>query len=93
MVEFGERVRQEVPNYNLEWTPLFDEMSVNAGPWKYRDSSKEKFLADAKFETVMRKKKPYRTNKAISIAHYLDGTTEPVNSNKIIAARQNFFKV
>jgi organic radical activating enzyme len=92
VVEFGERVKQEVPNYNLEWTPLFDEMSVNAGPWKYSDPKKEQFLVDAKFETVMRIKKPYRTNKAISIAHYSDGKTEPVNSNSIIAARQNFFK-
>lgn len=91
VVEFGKRIREEVPNYNLEWTPLFDEMSVNAGPWKYSDPAKEQFLSEAKFETVMRKSKPYRTNKAISIAHYTDNT-EPVNSNKIIAARQNFFK-
>lgn len=91
VVEFGERVRKEVPNYNLEWTPLFDEMSVNAGPWKYKDSAKEEFLEQAQFETVMRTKKPYRTNKAISMAHYSD-IIEPVNSNKIISARQNFFK-
>jgi organic radical activating enzyme len=90
VVEFGKRIREEVPNYNLEWTPLFDEMSVNAGPWKYADPAKEKFLSEATFETVMRKPKPYRTNKAISLAHYED-TVEPVNSNKIISARQNFF--
>jgi hypothetical protein len=90
VVEFGERVRNEVPNYNLEWTPLFDEMSVNAGPWKYADPEKEKFLAEAKFETVLRTRKPYRENKAISLSHYED-SIEPVNSNKIIAARQNFF--
>lgn len=91
VVEFGERIRNEVPNYNLEWTPLFDEMSVNAGPWKYTDFEKEKFLNEAKFETVMKKPKPNRSNKAISLAHYTD-KTEPVNSNTIISARQNFFK-
>lgn len=91
VVEFGNRIRNEVPNYNLEWTPLFDEMSVNAGPWKYTDPVKEKFLTEAQFESVMRKPKPYRTNKAISLAHYTD-SVEPVNSNKIISARQNFFK-
>jgi MoaA/NifB/PqqE/SkfB family radical SAM enzyme len=91
VVDFGNRVRNEVPNYNLEWTPLFDEMSVNAGPWKYQDSDKEQFLKQAQFETVVRTTKPYRKNKAISLAHYTD-TVEPVNSNKIIAARQNFFK-
>jgi hypothetical protein len=92
VVEFGERVRNEVPNYNLEWTPLFDEMSVNAGPWKYNDLEKTRFLEEAQFETVMRLPKPYRENSAISISHYSDGNIEPVNSNKIIAARQNFFK-
>lgn len=92
VVEFGNRIRNEVPNYNLEWTPLFDEMSVNAGPWRYEDEKKVKFLEDAQFESVLRTTKPFRTNKAISISHYDDGTIEPVNSNKIISARQNFFK-
>jgi organic radical activating enzyme len=50
IVEFGNRVRNEVPNYNLEWTPLFDEMSVNAGPWKYSDPLKQQFLENAKFK-------------------------------------------
>jgi organic radical activating enzyme len=91
VVEFGKRVRQEVPNYNLEWTPLFDEMSVNAGPWQYKDPIKQNFLENAEFETVQRIDKPYRENYAVSMAHY-DTGIEPVNSNKIIAARQNFFK-
>jgi organic radical activating enzyme len=51
VVEFGKRVKAEVPNYNLEWTPLFDEMSVNAGPWQYKDPDKVKFLEAAQFET------------------------------------------
>jgi organic radical activating enzyme len=92
VVEFGQRVRDEVPNYNLEWTPLFDEMSVNAGPWKYNDPLKQKFLEEARFETVMRLPKPYRANSAISISHYDNGVVEATNSNKIIADRQNFFK-
>jgi len=91
VVEFGKRVRQEVPNYNLEWTPLFDEMSVNAGPWQYKDPIKQNFLENAEFETVQHIDKPYRENYAVSMAHY-DTGIEPVNSNKIIAARQNFFK-
>lgn len=91
VIEFGKRVRQEVPNYNLEWTPLFDEMSVNAGPWQYEDPAKVQFLEAAEFESVQTIPKPYRKNQAISLAHYEDAV-EPVNSNKIIAARQNFFK-
>ena len=92
VVEFGERIRQEVPNYNLEWTPLFDEMSINTGPWHYADPEKAKFLSDAEFESVMTIPKPFNENKAKSVAYYDNGTSEPVNSNKIIAARQNFFK-
>jgi organic radical activating enzyme len=91
VAEFGERVRNEVPNYNLEWTPLFDEMSVNAGPWKYDDPAKVEFLENARFETMMRLPKPYRENSAISISHYDNGVIESTNSNKIIADRQNFF--
>lgn len=91
VVEFGQRVRKEVPNYNLEWTPLFDEMSVNAGPWFYADTDKDKFLRDAKFETVLTTTKPEKTNQAVSMSHYESGI-EATNSNKIIADRQNFFK-
>ena len=92
VVEFGDRIREEVPNYNLEWTPLFDEMSVNTGPWQYKDPKKVEFLENAQFESVLRTTKPFRTNKAISTSHYADGTTEPTNSNTVIANRQNFFK-
>jgi organic radical activating enzyme len=92
VVEFGNRVKEEVPNYNLEWTPLFDEMSVNAGPWQYTDPEKVKFLEAAQFETKMSIPKPYRQNKAISNSYYDDGTIVPTNSNTIIADRQNFFK-
>ena len=92
VVEVGKEVRERVPNYNLEWTPLFDEMSVNTGPWKYLDDEKNKFINDSVFETVMRKDKPWKESKTVSLVKYIDGTTEPVNSNKIIANRQNFFK-
>ena len=92
VVEFGKRVREEVPNYNLEWTPLFDEMSVNAGPWKYNDPKKVKFLEEAQFESVLTIEKPYRENKAKSVSHYENGKVVSTNSNDIIAARQNFFK-
>jgi hypothetical protein len=65
-------------------------MSVNAGPWEYKDPVKQNFLENAQFESVQRIDKPYRENYAVSMAHY-DTGIEPVNSNKIIAARQNFF--
>lgn len=91
VVEFGNRIRNEIPNYNLEWTPLFDEMSVNAGPWQYDDEEKTNFLESAQFETKITINKPNKSNNAKSVANY-DTHNEPANSNKIIAARQNFFK-
>ena len=30
VVEFGESIKETQPNYFIEWTPLFDEMSINA---------------------------------------------------------------
>ena len=91
VVEFGERVRNEIPNYNLEWTPLFDEMSVDAKPWQYKDKEKTDFLSTAKFETKITIDKPNKLNYAKSIVNY-NTHSESINSNKIIAERQNFFK-
>jgi organic radical activating enzyme len=44
VVEYGNHLKEVMPNYFIEWTPLFDEMSVNAGPWQYKDPEKKKFI-------------------------------------------------
>ena len=42
VIDFGNKVKSLCQNYNVEWVPLFDELSVNAGPWEYS----EKWMTD-----------------------------------------------
>lgn len=92
VVEFGEHLKTVMPNYFLEWTPLFDEMSVNAGPWQYTDVDKAEFINKHNVETQFTIPKPYKPNGAVSYNKYDDGSTVNTNSNDIIVNRQNFFK-
>jgi organic radical activating enzyme len=92
VVEYGEHLKTVMPNYFLEWTPLFDEMSVNAGPWQYKDLAKKKFIDEHNVEMNFTLPKPYKESKAVSYNKYEDNSRTPTNSNEIIVNGQNFFK-
>jgi organic radical activating enzyme len=92
VVEFGEHLKTVLPNYFIEWTPLFDEMTVNAGPWEYKDPEKVKFLSEHNVDTKQTVDKPSKENNCISYVKFSDKTMTHVNSNDIIINRQNFFK-
>jgi organic radical activating enzyme len=92
VVEYGEHLKTVMPNYFLEWTPLFDEMSVNAGPWQYKDPEKKKFIDAHNVEMNFTLPKPYKESKAVSYNKYEDNSRSPTNSNEIIVNGQNFFK-
>lgn len=93
VVEYGEHLKTVMPNYFIEWTPLFDEMSVNAGPWQYNDPDKEDFInTHSNCEVQLTTEKPHSENHCVSYTVYEDGTSKPTNSNDVIVAKQNFFK-
>jgi organic radical activating enzyme len=92
VVDYGNYIKTQMPNYFIEWTPLFDEMSVNAGPWKYSDPEKIKFINDHNVEMNFTIPKPYKKSMAVSYNKYNDGSSCPTNSNDIIINGQNFFK-
>jgi organic radical activating enzyme len=93
VVEFGNHLKTVMPNYFLEWTPLFDEMTVNAGPWKYDDPAKEEFIRNCTTEMHQSRPNPMkRTTRTVSYNRYDDGKTEVTNSNEVIVAGNNFFK-
>lgn len=92
VVEFGEYLKTVLPNYFIEWTPLFDEMTVNAGPWEYKDPEKVKFLNEHNVDSKQTVEKPSKENNCISYVKFSDKTMTHVNSNDIIINRQNFFK-
>jgi len=92
IVDFGNYLKTVMPNYFIEWTPLFDEMSVNAGPWQYKDQDKAKFINEHNVEMNFTIPKPYKESKAVSFNRYDDNSKSPTNSNEIIVNGQNFFK-
>jgi organic radical activating enzyme len=92
VVEFGEHLKTIMPNYFLEWTPLFDEMSVHASPWEYKDPKKLEFINSHTVETKYTLPKPSKkTSNSVSYNRYSDGTRTATNSNDIIINRENFF--
>lgn len=92
VVEYGEHLKTVMPNYVLEWTPLFDEMSVNTGPWQYKDIKKVEFIKEHTTDVQFTVPKPYVNNNAISFSKYDDEFSTHTNSNDIIVQRENFFQ-
>ena len=92
VVEYGNHLKEVMPNYFIEWTPLFDEMSVNAGPWQYKDPEKKKFIDTHNVEMNFTLPKPYKESKAVSFNKYDDQSKSATNSNEIIVNGENFFK-
>jgi hypothetical protein len=92
VVEYGNHLKTVMPNYFLEWTPLFDEMSVNAGPWTYKDPEKVKFLHEHTTEIHQTLRKPMkRSTMNVSYSKFDDGTRVVTNSNEVIVQGQNYF--
>jgi len=92
VVEYGEHLKTVMPNYFIEWTPLFDEMSITTGPWKYLDPAKTKFINSHNVEMHFTKPRPDNRNSCLSVDKYDDYTTSPTNSNDVIVRGENFFK-
>ena len=92
VVEFGNHLKEVMPNYFLEWTPLFDEMSVTTGPWKYNDPAKTEFINSHNVEMNFTLPKPPNRSQCISYDKYSDNEMSPTNSNEIIVRGENFFK-
>lgn len=93
VVEFGNYLKTVMPNYFIEWTPLFDEMTVHAGPWKYDDPAKEQFIREHSIETKQTLPKPNKRAETSSYNRYDNGETCPTNSNQVIVDGENFFKL
>ena len=75
VVEFAEHLKTVMPNYFIEWTPLYDELSHVTGPWQYKDPEKVKFIEEHNLEIKQTKDKPAkRTEFTVSYNKYSDGT-------------------
>jgi len=93
VIEFGELVKSKLQNYNLEWVPLFDDISVNAGPWEYSEAWMEDFFRTHSFETKLELPKPNGSKwQTASKEIFEDGGERLLNGNRLVAERRNFFK-
>jgi organic radical activating enzyme len=92
VVEYGEYLKSVMPNYFLEWTPLFDEMTAEAKPWEYKDPAKVEFLKTHNYDQKQTLLKPQKHNHCVSYNFYSDESSIHTNSNDVIINRQNFFK-
>jgi len=92
VVEYGEHLKKVMPNYFIEWTPLFDEMTIYASPWKYRSKKKVDFLKTHSVDMKFTLPKPTTPDNCVSYSIHEDGEELYTNSNDVIINRQNFFK-
>lgn len=92
IVEFGQELKQAMPNYFIEWTPLFNELTNDAAPWEYSDEEKRIFLEQHSVETVQTVDKPYREDLCVSEAVYDPDQVEYCISNQIIIEKNNYFQ-
>jgi hypothetical protein len=67
-------------------------MTINAGPWEYKDPEKVKFLETHTYDFKQTVDKPNKENNCVSHARYDDRTIAHASSTDIIINRQNFFK-
>jgi hypothetical protein len=91
VVEFGNSLKEILPNYFIEWTPLYDELNHVTGPWKYNDPAKEEFFKTHTIEMHQSIPKPNKRAETSSYNRYSDGTTSSCNANELIVNNQNYF--
>jgi hypothetical protein len=92
VVDFGEKVKATLQNYNVEWVPLFDDISVDVGPWKYSEEWMYEFFKTHTFESQIKIHKPDGSKwMCASKEVYESGNEQSLNGNRIVAERRNFF--
>lgn len=92
VIEFGEKVKSTLQNYNLEWVPLFSDIDINVAPWDYSEPWMHEFFKTHTFESKTTIDKPQGSKwQCASKEVYESGLEQPLNGNRIVAERRNFF--
>jgi organic radical activating enzyme len=92
IVEFAEGLKKVMPNYFIEWTPLYDELSHVTGPWQYKDPAKEEFFKTHNIEMHQSVDKPNKRADTVSYNRFDDGSTSFCNANEHIVNGENFYR-
>lgn len=92
VIDFGEKVRQTLQNYNLEWVPLFSDIDINVEPWQYSQDWMLEFFKTHTFESKITTEKPDGSKwMCASKEVYDSGREQSLNGNRLVAERRNFF--
>ena len=94
VIDVGNEIYEEMDNCVLEWVPLLDELSTEAEHWYYNEDWKREFFE--KTDGYQRKwgnvTESRESRPAYSAEVWDNGTTKPVNSNRLAAERLNNFE-
>lgn len=92
-VAFSHKLKNECYNYIIEYAPVFDELRPSTEPYHYDEEWQIEFLKNTALErhtsVPIQNKHP---NYAYSRMVLEDGTNLPIESNRIIVERKNFFQ-
>lgn len=93
MMRASSEIWDRMDNVFLEHVPILDEMSRDANPYQYKDEAKVAWLNSYGTRIKQNRAKPdNRIGSSIALEHYDDGHTQPVNSNRLVAEKRNFFR-
>jgi len=92
VIAFGEKLKTLLQNYNIEWVPLFTDIGIHVGPWNYSEPRMHEFFKTHTFDSQTKMSKPpgskwHTTSKEV----YDSGVEQPLNGNRLVAERRNFF--
>ena len=89
----ADEIYAALPNLTLEYVPILGEMSTAATPYVYKDPRKAAWLEQHSVRHKQTESKPRnRVGGTHTVEIWDDGTTQPVNSNRLAAERLNFFE-
>jgi organic radical activating enzyme len=96
VIAFSNRLKHECEaeerNWRIEYVPIFEELSFTTRPYFYKNPEHREFLEKTNLEQNIRNWVPAKAQGMASIEVYKDGTTQPINSNRLVAENKNFFR-
>jgi organic radical activating enzyme len=90
MIDVGEKIKK-FPNTIIEYAPVFDELKPDTDPYHYDEKWMEEWLMKNPMHIEQESKPESREIKVFSMVEFEDGTSDAINTNSLIANKQNFF--
>jgi hypothetical protein len=84
VIDFGNLLKTKLDNYNIEWVPLFDDISTVVGPWEYGEEWMKEFFKTHSFDSQQRRQKARGSKWSMASKEvYEDGTEQAFNGNRL----------